>query len=574
MSDDWLHTLLAVAALFWLALLVGRQIFQWHLPRVTGYLMVGLAAGPSLSELLGYPTLLKKEDLQRLAPLTDIALALIMLAIGMHFRSEHLRRWRHRIAILSLSEIVATFVLVAVATAALNYIFVQQMPSGTLGQSSLHLGLFLGIIAIATAPAATLLVIREYESDGPITDTVTTLIGLNNLACILVFNLACHFLLGTEASSSQLLYRLFLPPALGGFVGLAMSVWGERLRTSTENQLLMLGGAIGTAGLCHLFGVDALLGCFACGTILVNASARESDLLAAMRQLDYPLYLLFFVLAGANLHLEYLAHIGLLGCGYVLLRTAGKLAGSWWGARLGDFDQRHRHWTGCALLAQAGVAIGLSTYLAQVWPAGGTLVQTVVLGAVVVFELSGPIAVRLALVRAGEVPVLALLARKAPVATLASLHHVVTHFRQALGVPSGHQIESPGDILVEHVMRKNVDTVHDATPFNELLRLIAHSRYDRFPVTDAENHFHGIIVYEDIRDILFDPSLSVLVIAIDLVRPDHPLVHPGQTLADVLAIFRAHPDISYLPVTDVEDANRLLGILNQNDVLASFRQFD
>lgn len=572
--DDWLHTLLAVAALFWLALLVGRQVFQWHLPRVTGYLLVGLAAGPSLSHLLGYPALLETADLQRLAPLTDIALALIMLAIGMHFRSEHLRRWRHRIAILSLCEIAATFLLVALAVIALNYAIVQQLTNGTLAQSSLYLGIFLGIIATATAPAATLLVIRENESDGPVTDTVTTLIGLNNLACILAFNLACHFLLATETPLSHLLYVLVLPPFTGGLVGFAMSIWAERLRTTSESQLLMLGGAIGTAGLCQLLGVDALLGCFTCGAILTNASARERDLLAAMRQLDYPLYLLFFVVAGANLHLDLLADIGLLGSGYVLLRAAGKLLGARWGAKLGDFGDRHRQWTGPALLAQAGVAIGLSTQLAQLWPGGGELVQTLVLGAVVVFELSGPVAVRLALVRAGEVPVLALLARKAPVATFESLHHVVTHFRQALGVPSGHQVESPGDILVEHVMRKNVDTLHDATPFNEILRLIAHSRYDRFPVVDEQKHFHGIIVYEDIRDIIFDPSLGALVIAIDLVRPDHPLAHPGQTLTQILALFRDHPNISYLPVTDENDANRLLGILNQNDVLASFRQFE
>ena len=569
---DWLHTLLAVAALFWLALLVGRQVFQWHLPRVTGYLLVGLAAGPSLSHLLGYPALLKTADLQRLAPLTDIALALIMLAIGMHFRSEHLRRWRHRIAILSLSEVAATFLLVALAVTALNLFVAQQTLGSTLAQSSVYLGLFLGVIAIATAPAATLLVIREYESDGPVTDAVTTLIGLNNLASILAFNLACHFLLASDTPPTRLLYTLFLPPVLGGAIGFGMSVWAERLRTTSESQLLMLGGAIGTAGLCQWLGLDALLGCFACGAVLANASARESDLLNAMRQLDYPLYLLFFVLAGANLHLDLLAQIGILGIGYVLLRTAGKLLGARMGAQLGDFGDRHRQWAGPALLAQAGVAIGLSTHLAQLWPGGGELVQTVVLGAVVVFELSGPVAVRLALVRAGEVPVLALLARKAPVATFESLHHVVTHFRQALGVPSGHQLESPGDILVEHVMRKNVDTLHDATPFNELLRLIAHSRYDRFPVVDEQNHFHGIIVYEDIRDIVVDPSLGNLVIAIDLARPDHPLAHPGQTLAEILVLFREHPNLSFLPVTDEDDQNRLLGVLGQNDVLATFRQ--
>ena len=159
---DLVHTLISVAAVFWLALLTGRQVFRLHLPRVTGYLLAGILAGPSLSTWLGYPTLLDQADLARLPVLSDIALALIMLTIGMHFRSEHLRRWRHRIALLSLCEIGGTLVLVSTATAAVNFFIVRRiiLADGDLVQSSLYIGLFLGIIAIATAPAATLLVIR------------------------------------------------------------------------------------------------------------------------------------------------------------------------------------------------------------------------------------------------------------------------------------------------------------------------------------------------------------------------------------------------------------------------------
>ena len=150
---------------------------------------------------------------------------------------------------------------------------------------------------------------------------------------------------------------------------------------------------------------------------------------------------------------------------------------------------------------------------------------------------------------------------------------MVDHFRDSLGIPYGHKVEDAGDILVEHVMRKNVDSIPDDTPFNELLRLIAHSRYDRFPVVDAQNRFEGIIAYADIRDILFDPILSRLIIAIDLAKPEHLSVHPRQTLREVLHLFQEHPDISYLPVLDDQEPDRLLGILNQNDVLSAFHRF-
>ena len=571
---DLVHTLISVAAVFWLALLIGRQVFRLHLPRVTGYLLAGILAGPSLSTWLGYPALLDQTDLARLPVLSDIALALIMLTIGMHFRSEHLHRWRHRIAVLSLCEIGATLVLVSTATALVNFLVVRKIVTsdGDLLQSSLYIGLFLGIIAIATAPAATLLVIREYGSEGPVTDSAVTLIGLNNLFAILAFNVAYHFTLVQEGQLLALLARLALPLAIGAAAGFAMSIWAERLESTTENQLLVLGGAIGGAGICRLLEVDALLGCFTCGTVLANASIKERDLLDSLRRLDYPLYMMFFVLAGAGLHLDLLAHIGLIGAAYVAMRTLGKLLGCYLGTRLGRFGDRHQRWTGPVMLAQAGVAIGMSSFLSRTWPAGGEMLQTVVLGAVVIFELGGPVTVRIGLVRAGEVPILTLLARKAPVGSFESIHHVVDHFRDSLGIPHGHNVEDAGDILVEHVMRKNVDSIPENTPFNELLRLIAHSRYDRFPVVDAQNRFEGIIVYADIRDILFDPILSRLIIAIDLAKPEHLSVHPRQTLREVLHLFQEHPDISYLPVLDDEEPDRLLGILNQNDVLSTFHR--
>ena len=223
------------------------------------------------------------------------------------------------------------------------------------------------------------------------------------------------------------------------------------------------------------------------------------------------------------------------------------------------------------MLAQAGVAIGMATTLRAQWPEGGKLLETVVLGAVVIFELIGPVAARLGLVRAGEVPVLTLLAKQAPSGPFEGFHHVIEHFSATLGLPRGHRFESPGDIHVQHIMRKNVDKIRDNTSFDELLRQIAHSRYDRFPVVDAQDHFKGIIDYADIRDILFDPATFQVLIAVDLVRADYLSVQPNQTIKEVLLIFRQHKDISYLPVVDADDEKKLIGILSQNDVLATFR---
>jgi CBS domain-containing protein len=294
----------------------------------------------------------------------------------------------------------------------------------------------------------------------------------------------------------------------------------------------------------------------------------------SLSEIDYPLYVIFFVLAGAKLHIETLSHIGLLGIAYVLARTVGKLIGAWLGARLGKFGGRERSWIGMTLLAQAGMAIGLAATLANIWPEGGAMIQTVVLGSVVIFELVGPLAVRHGLVQAGEVPILTVLRKRAPQGAMEGLHSVANHFRTNLGLPAGHNMEDPGDILVRHVMRHNVETIHHGVHFQELLRVIAHSRYDRFPVVDDAHNFVGIINYTEIRNLLFDSSLSDLLVARDLVSSVHHSIPPDTPLREALKTLQKKRNISYFPVIDPQQPKKLLGILSQNDVLAAFRRLD
>ncbi|OGC01191.1 hypothetical protein A2V82_03990 [candidate division KSB1 bacterium RBG_16_48_16] len=276
-------------------------------------------------------------------------------------------------------------------------------------------------------------------------------------------------------------------------------------------------------------------------------------------------------MAGASLHLREFAHLGYLGATYIAMRTLGKFAGNWLGAKFGGFGDIEKRNVGFAMLAQAGVAIGLSQALAKSWAAGGETVQTLILGSVVVFEIIGPISVRYGLVHAGEVPVLNLLAKRAAENAFEGLHHVLEHFRASAGIPLGHKLNSPADILVKHVMRKNVEAIYENTPFNDLLQHISHSRYDRFPITDENNQFVGLIDYADIRDVLFDASLTHLVLAKDIMKPKSITLRPEQTLGEVLSIFRQHSNITFLPVLDGEESRKLVGIISQNDVLAAFR---
>ncbi|HKJ04562.1 MAG TPA: CBS domain-containing protein [Geopsychrobacteraceae bacterium] len=575
MPDNFFHIISALAVILIGALIGGRLATLCRVPRVTGYLLAGLVTGPSFADIFGVPHLVTRYALTELRLITDVALALILMNIGGQLRTESLHRWKHRILFFSLGEILVTTLFVGISVFAVNLLLLKTTVGAlSLLQTSSYFGIFAGIIGVATAPAATLMVIREYEAEGPVTSSILTLVGLNNLFSVLCFAVAAHLLVTPNGDYAGLLFEILMPVLIGGGLGFSMSVWAQRMELVSEHKILILGGVTATAAICRALGIEPLLACMVLGMVLANSSPRWTRLVASMNQIDYPLYVVFFVLAGANLHIETLGHIGLLGLAYVISRTFGKLIGARIGAKIGHFGSREQSWVGMTLLAQAGMAIGLATTLAHQWPEGGPLIQTVVLGAVVIFELFGPLAVRHGLVKAGEVPILSLLRKRAPQGAMEGLHSVAHHFRSSLGLPAGHNLDNPGDILVRHIMRHNVETIHHGTPFQELLRMIAHSRYDRFPVVDDQQNFVGIINYTEIRNLLFDPSLSNLLVASDLASSSHHAIPPDTPLREALKTLQKKRNISFFPVIDPEQPKKLLGILSQNDVLSAFRRLD
>ncbi len=575
MNADFLQLITALAMLLIGALVGGRLAMLCRIPRVTGYLLAGLLVGPSFADLFGLPHLVSPLALGELQIIADVALALILMNIGGQLRTDNLRRWKQRIYLFSLGEAVSTGLLVGLSVFCVNQFVLQMTVSSmSLLKTSTLFATFTGIIGIATAPAATLMVIREYESEGPVTSALLTLVGLNNLFSAFAFAIAAQLLISPDGNLATLGYQISMPIILGGVFGFGVSVWAQRLELSSEHKILLLGSVTTAVAASRALQLEPMLTCMALGMVLANSSPRWHRLVKSLSEIDYPLYVVFFVLAGANLHIETLSHIGLLGVAYVVARTAGKLGGGWLGAKLGKFGSRERNWIGMTLLAQAGMAIGLAATLANLWPEGGKLIQTVVLGSVVIFELIGPLAVRHGLIKSGEVPILSVLRKRAPQGAMEGLHSVAHHFRINLGLPAGHNVANPGDILVRHIMRHNVETIHHGTNFQELLQLIAHSRYDRFPVIDDERNFVGMINYTEVRNLLFDPSLSDLLVAKDLASASHHSIPPDTPLREALKTFQKKRNISYFPVVDPENPKKLLGILSQNDVLSAFRRLN
>ena len=391
--------LLGIAAL--LGLFGGKLFQRLKVPRVVGYIVVGLVLGDSF---LG---VLPLERATALAPLTDLALALIGLLVGSELRASVFRRFGRQLIVILLLE-----GLLACALVALLVTWYTGEPA---------LGIVLGALASATAPAATVDVLWEYRARGPLTTTILGIVALDDGLALVLYGFAIAFarvlLEGGALSLGEGLGRPLLEIlgslGLGVAVGLALLVPLRCLYANKEDALvLLLGAVLLVAGLARGWGLSLILSEMALGVTLVNAAPHSSrPALEVVKGFTPPIYVLFFVLVGARLQVGLLPQMGLLGLLYVLGRTGGKMAGAWLGATLSRAPEAVRRYLGFALFSQAGVAVGLALDVAQRFaqagPAAqemGALVVNVIGATTFLVQIIGPPFVKFALSRAGEIP--------------------------------------------------------------------------------------------------------------------------------------------------------------------------
>jgi Kef-type K+ transport system membrane component KefB len=377
------------------ALLVGHVVKLVKVPEVTGYLVAGMLVGPSV---LGW---ISHENLQSLHVFSEVGLGLILFSIGGVFEFSRMRAIGRSVLLLACAESLCAGVLVMLGMLAIGQPW--------------QVALLLGAIAVETGAASTLMVIRENNASGPFTETLTGVIGLNNILALIAFSLVAAALdlstLGAAGSVSMagvgaavfpLLWQLVGSSALGYLVGLLLAAWASRVVESGEILILLTGCVLLTVGIATALDLSPLVASLAVGATMSNLSAKSRRLFEALGHTDPPLYVIFFVLAGADLELGLLPSLGLLGVAYVLCRAAGKLGGAWVGARRVHFPMPFQRLLGLSLLAQAGLAVGLVIVTRQRFPEIAPTVTTVVLGAVIVFEIAGPLSARFALDRTGE----------------------------------------------------------------------------------------------------------------------------------------------------------------------------
>jgi Kef-type K+ transport system membrane component KefB len=378
-----------------LALGAGHLVKFARIPEVSGYIVAGIVLGPSV---LGW---VSEKNLAALEILSEVALGLILFSVGTVFELGRFRRVGRQVLLLTLIESALAALIVSAGMLALG------QPWRT--------ALLLGAIAMATAPASTLMVVRETDSAGPLTENLLAIIAINNIYCIVAFSLvaaAIDLASGLDGASGlldalyvslyPLLWQILGSAALGLLVGMLLAVWSSKV-TETGETLILLGGAILLCvGLSRVLDLSPLVASMAVGATMVNFTPHAGPLFETLSRTDPPFYAIFFVLAGADLDLGLVGTLGLAGAVYLFGRAGGKLLGARVGAHWLGLEPAVRRYLGLALMAQAGLAVGLVITTQRRFTDLAPAVTAIVLASVVVYEIVGPISARYALVRAGE----------------------------------------------------------------------------------------------------------------------------------------------------------------------------
>ncbi|MCK5912244.1 MAG: cation:proton antiporter [Desulfuromusa sp.] len=366
--------------------LVGRHT---PLPRVTLLLLSGFLIGPSVLDLLPSFT-----D-QWFPILTNIALAMIGFMLGQKMTLSTFHKLGRSVFGMSVGVVLTTASLIFLG------LFLFGVP--------IEISLLLAGISTATAPAATVDVIRESRAEGQFTDSLLGIVAIDDAWGLFLFSLILAVVqsVGGQSGALQILtsgaWEIGGAVLLGLAVGVPMAYLTGRIRPGEATQAEALGAVLLCAGLAIWLEVSYLLAAMVLGSIVANCAKHHERPFHAIEGVEWPFLILFFLLAGSALQLEAFAQVGLLGLGYIVLRVAGRVLGSWVGGKIGGSDRTITRWMGIALLPQAGVAIGMALLASQRFPEYKDIILPVILGSTVFFELVGPVLTRLTLLRVGNI---------------------------------------------------------------------------------------------------------------------------------------------------------------------------
>ena len=486
---------------------LGARLFQrLRIPQVVGYIVIGLLLGRSGLQIIS------EDAISQMRLFNFFALGIIGFMIGGELRLDVFRRHGRQLIVILLSEGLGAFVAVSLATFAVAWLFTGHMAT------SVALGLVLGAIASATAPAATVDVLWEYKTRGPVTTAVFAIVALDDGLALVLFGISgSSASLLTESGGDNLAVSLghtaweLLGAVLLGCLGGVILNSVLRLARDRDKALtFILGALVLVLGAALAGELDVILAAMALGMTVANlAPYRTREAFSIVERFAPPIYVLFFVIVGARMAVGTMqSWMWALALAYVLGRTAGKMLGATLGARWSGASANVQKYLGLCLFSQAGVAIGLAILASETFANNellGTAVPMIVTATTFLVQLVGPPCVKLAVSRAGEVGM-----------------NVTREDLLAL-------------YRVEDVMAHNPVCIHESESYHDICLKIRDTEASVYPVVDDEQRLLGVITVDGLKASLGRANVQQLLLAYDLIELASETLPPKMLLAEALA---------------------------------------
>lgn len=385
--------ILSIAIILLAGFLCTRVTKKLRFPNVSGYIISGILIGPCVLHLI------PREVIAGMDFMTDIALAFIAFGVGKYFRKDILLKQGGKIITITIFEALTAGACITIAM-----VVCFRLPWS--------FSLLLGSIGCATAPASTIMTIRQYHAKGNFVDTILQVTALDDAVALIAFSV-CTALVEFMHADQALEWSVILLPVLWNIMAIVLAVvlaWllhhiiSEK-RSSDHRLVLVIAVILALTGICSCFAISPLLSCMVLGAVYINLSGNK-DLFRQVNGFTPPITLLFFVLSGMRLDLYALVSCGVIGIVYFFVRIIGKAAGAWTGARVSHASTAVRQYLGLALIPQAGVSIGLAILAQRLLPSTeGTMLSLIILSSAVLYEMIGPACAKLSLKLSGSIAI-------------------------------------------------------------------------------------------------------------------------------------------------------------------------
>jgi len=510
--------------------LIGGRLFQkLRIPQVVGYIAIGVAIGESGLKILSH------DIASKLQPFSYFALGLIGFVIGGELKKEVFTKHGKQFLNILLSEGITAFLAVSLLVGIVGTFFFDDW------RFVWSLALLLGAIASATAPAATTEVLREYKTRGPLTRTVLGIVAMDDGLALILFAIAVSIAGSLSGSMQGGAFRVFINPvyeiSVSIFIGvIAGLVLSKLLRKYTEKERLLvfsIGTVLLVSGFSLAIHVDMLLAVMALGVVVTNLIPRKAgEVFKLLEGFTPPLYVLFFVLVGAELNISYMSlPVIAVGVAYLLARSAGKMLGANFGARISGAPKSVQRYLPLCLFSQAGVAIGLSILASNYFPGEiGNTIIVIVTATVFILEIIGPLFVKIAVIRSGE----------------AGLNITEEDYMRTT--------------RTKDIMDKNSPSLDENAPMGKILKTFSGSPNLYYPVVNAKKIVTGIISVDGIKNSFMEEDLSALLLAADLKDDVVVSISEESLLSEVREILDKY-SLECLPV--VAEEGKLVGFIER-----------